>query len=240
MRLIPIDLVGPVIDSQHGSASDPNLAFAAAPLRQPEVSSLRACIANQRPRNPERWILRRRASIFATAKSVASTQTLPRYRKLAFPSAAQHSECRPGAHPGSHSPATGTGNLPASMRSPLCPLRPLFRCPSPSSELSPQESSSHSETQCENFFLKWHQSRPPPPCLLRGLQVPGTRHGIAAPPGSASIPPAEFDRDAPSTPESAPRASLPGQVYSHGQAKGLLQQRSASRSQKRLCIDRKT
>ncbi len=241
MRLIRIDLVSPVIDRQHGSASDPDLGFAAAPLRQPEVPRLRVRISNQRPRNPERGILRRRRLDLCHREVRRIHPDLASIQKLAFLQRLNTQNVGRASIQRSRSPATGTGNLPASMRSPLCPLRPLFRCPSPSSELSRQESSNHSETQCENFFLKWHQSRSPPPSLPRGLQVLGTRHGIAAPPCSASIPPAEFDRDAPSTPESAPRASLPGQAYLHGQAKGLpLQQRSAPRSRKRLCLEGKT
>ncbi len=56
LRLIRIDLVSPVIDRQHGRATDSDLGFAAALLGQPEVSRLRIRISNHCPRNQERGI----------------------------------------------------------------------------------------------------------------------------------------------------------------------------------------
>src|SRR5580692_3669443 len=54
------NLIASVVDGQHCSAADQNLGFAAALLRQPEVSSLCARITDRCPRDPERRILRRR------------------------------------------------------------------------------------------------------------------------------------------------------------------------------------
>ncbi len=158
MRLVRIDLVSPVIDCQDGSTPDPNLGFTAAPLRQPEVSRLRARISNQRPRNPERGILRRCRLDLCYREVRRIHPDLASIQKLAFPQRLNTQNVSRTSIQ-ALAPQQLEPVICRSQRgSPRRLLRPLFRCPSLSSELFRQESWNRSETQCENSFLKRHQS----------------------------------------------------------------------------------